>query len=604
MNGDPTVELTAQWALWGADVHDRAYHVLAASAGELTERDFASIVARYGIGTADRLPQYTVFWVPDAELKPLLVGLAIQERASYAPRDDRSAYDASGHEITYSRLFCVGYADLARHRVTFAELLAAAEPQLLPRGKSDPVTLRIAVQRSRQPLRSPSPDSPDLAQVVATLLLTTRQVCVLGADDLHATERLAFVDRALSLLPYGLRATLSAATWASPTARDLKLRLFFASARRDDGSGTHHVRWGQRGWATGSPPDGEVVRQYLAWLGSAGPRAPELLAEQTAATRFSTGELPALVESLPKNLQASAILRDLTASIRKGDGTGAMTELKRLRPYKAGAVTSAEREQYRGEILRSGLLRNHRGLRPSDSKSFYWTLLQLGFELPLCYKDYCAIVDALGDPPHGKLRSALLDLEFASYVPRLLVCRVEPRFTDEILMADLYEKDVPPAEPLSEFQREITRLRSEHRPTVYDFAVRYLLTYASDPEGEVRMRGYFAEIVEEVFPDDFDEQIPRVQSALQLVHGDSLSSGQVRDLFAEPGVWLTSAFEVAVAEMASSSIDEELKAELADLARTRRGEQHQALDGQSGEHHGKLPWQLIRRLIGGKGVAE
>ena len=298
VNSGQAIELTAQWALWGADAADSTYRVLASSAGDLTAWDFEDIVGRYAVGTPDRLPQYTVFWVPDGKGSPCFVGITFHEYASFASRDDRSRYDAADREITYSRLFCVRYADLAEHGVTLTDLLSAAERQLLPTDKGGPVTLRITQEPVLWSPPRPAAVPPDLAEVVAALLLTSRPICVLGADEMPAVDRLTFVDRVLSLLPYGLRATMSAATWASPTARDLKLRLFFASARRDDSTGTHHVQWGQRGWGTETPPDSDVVRQYLAWLRNAGARATQLLEEETAPTRFSEADLHPLFSRL------------------------------------------------------------------------------------------------------------------------------------------------------------------------------------------------------------------------------------------------------------------------------------------------------------------
>lgn len=297
MNTEQAVELTAQWALWGTDAADRAYRVLASSAGDLTAWDFADIAERYGAGTPDRLPQYTVFWVPDSG-GPGLVGLTVHEYASYQARDGRSRYDAGGREIIYSRLFCLRYPDLAKHAVTCADLLNAVERQLLPPGDDGPVTLRVTPAPALWAPPRPASFPPDLAAVVAALLLTARPVCVLGADEVPAVDRLMFVDRVLSLLPYGLRATLSAATWASPTARELKLRLFFASARRDDSAGTHHVLWDQRGWGTAAPPDTPVVRRYLGWLRQAGERAVRLLEQETAPARFAGDDLLSLVRRL------------------------------------------------------------------------------------------------------------------------------------------------------------------------------------------------------------------------------------------------------------------------------------------------------------------
>jgi hypothetical protein len=608
VNGEQAVALTAQWALWGAEAEDRTYRVLSASAGDLSAPDFGHIVQRYGVGTADRLPQYTMFWVPDAGGAPWFVGIAIHEHASYASDDDRSHYDTSGREIVYSRLFCVRYADMARHGVTFTELVSAAGHQLPSSGKTDPVTLRITRERSQPPLthRRAAGTPPDLAEVVAALLLTSQQVCVLGADELPATERLMFVDRVLSLLPYGLRATLSAATWASPTARDLKLRLFFASARRDDGSGTHHVQWGQRGWGADGAPGSEAARQYLAWLRGAGTRATELLAERTTPVRFSAAELSAMPATLPTDLTVANILRGLADTLRAGHTEAAMEELELLRPHRAEPLRSAERAHYRAQVLRYGLLANHQGLRQKDKESLYRTLLPLAFEFPLSYEDYCQMVDAIGGPPHESLRSVLLARRFASYVPWLLAGKAEPPFGDEELMRSLDDEKVPATGPLGEFEHDLASIRQAHRAAVYDFSVRYLRTYAKDPKTELKQRGYLAETLAAAFPDDSAAQQARIEEALQFVHGQPLrlSLGQISDLFAEPGLRPTPAFEAVVARLASSPTAEPHIAEQAADARTRQADK-QARDNRSEPLHGhqSLP-QLFRRLVGGRRADE
>ena len=117
--------LTAEWALWGKEGNESDYRVLACSAGTLTPFDFAYFVRRYAPGTADRLPQYTVGWIPAEDGAPEFVVVAIHEHAPYRPArpGSRSRYDALGREIVFIRLFCGRYADLAEHGVSYAELL-------------------------------------------------------------------------------------------------------------------------------------------------------------------------------------------------------------------------------------------------------------------------------------------------------------------------------------------------------------------------------------------------------------------------------------------------------------------------------------------------
>jgi hypothetical protein len=601
-SGRQDVELTAQWALWGRDADDRVSRVLASSTGDLTAWDFTGAVERYASGAPDRLPQYTVFWVPDAEGTPRFVGIAIHEHASYAKHDDRSHYDASGREIVYSRLFCVRYADLAEHGVTFGGLLSAVQHQLPSKDQAAPVALRITPEREQ---RLPSPGqavgaAPELAEAVAALLLTTRQVCVVGAEEVPAADRLAFIDQVLSLLPYGLRATLSAATWASPTARDLKLRLFFAGAQRDDSDGTYHVRWDQQAGDAYPVSGNDAARRYLDWLHGAGTQARFLLTEQTAPLRFMRADISAMVSALPQDLKVANVLQDLADSLEECDRPAAMNEIKRLRRNRVGPVRAADREHYRSLILRHGLLGRHPALRSRDQAAVYQTLLRLAFELPISYDSYCAIEDAIGGPPNGTLRLVLREFTFASYVPWLLAAKAESRISDEELITTMEARSVPAAAPLDQFQRDLAGIRPAHRAVACDFALLYLRSQAESPKTELARRGYLAETLNAAFPDDLDAQRVRLENALSFVHGQSLSRGQIRDLFSEPGVRPTAAFEAAVGRLASSAKAERLIAEQATEARTRNsGSGDTDASDRAESHPGHRPQlrQLLGRLL-------
>lgn len=592
---DDAFGLTAEWALWGKQGADTAYHVLACSAGTLTAADFRNVVERYAHGTADRLPQHTVFWVPGPEDATGFVGVAIHEHASYVRPDGRSRYDASGREIVFIRLFCVRYADLAEHGVTFAGLLTAVQQQgLPPQNPIAPITLDVA---SAQSPGSAVDSAPELAEVVAALLLTTSQVCILGADEVPAPERLAFIDEVLSLLPYGLRATLSASTWASPTAQDLKLRLFFASVRRGGGR-THHVWWQQPGLAGRLATDSAVARRYLEWLRGTGPRARFLLMAQTTPLRFSEADISQLVAELPSDLMVADILEDLAASLSEADPGAARAEIQRLERHLAEPVSPADRDHYRSQVVQYRLLSNHSGMNPSTEAHLYRTLLQLAFEAPISYFSYCEIEDCVGGPPHETLRAVLLEFSFTSYVPWLLVASGEPRLWGEDLMTALKKQVTSAAVPLDEFARNVATIRPAHRATAYDFAVHCLRAHGKDPRGELTRRGYLADMLEAAFPGDQRAQRLRLEDTLRFVHGGPLSRGQIRDLFSERDLQPTAAFEAAVTRLASSPKAAQLIKEQAAYARIRyakRGDRH--AEHRDGFHTGRRTgrWHLFIR---------
>ena len=583
--------LTAEWALWGKEGNESDYRVLACSAGTLTPFDFAYFVRRYAPGTADRLPQYTVGWIPAEDGAPEFVVVAIHEHAPYRPArpGSRSRYDALGHEIVFIRLFCGRYADLAEHGVSYAELLNAVQhhelpPQTVQEGEPGPpaATAPVSIHIPAEPPRPVASPPEGLAEAVAMLLLTTAQVCVLGADEVPAADRLAFIDHVLSLLPYGLRATLSASTWASSTAQDLKLRLFFASALRDDGSRTRHVRWGQPD-PTGFPePDNEAARLYLGWLRRTGPRAKSVLAGQTAPRRFVDADIRPMVAALPRDLTVADTLEDLAASLTEGDRPAVGAEVRRLGHYLTSPLDPADRDRYRRQVVKQGLLKDHRRLDRSTRASVYRVLLSLAFETPLSYASYCEIEDAIGGPPRGPLRSVLLKLEFATFLPWLLAAKAGPEFTDEALMGALAEQGMSAVAVLTALQRNAENIRPAHQVVLYDFGVQYLRAHAEDARTELVRRGYLAETLEVVFPGDGQAQRARLQDTLRFVHGGPLTRGQIRELFADPKLCPTAAFEDAVTRLASSPKVGPFVAEQAAYARLRYagdGEEPQAARG-------------------------
>jgi hypothetical protein len=142
----------------------------------------------------------------------------------------------------------------------------------------------------------------------------------------------------------------------------------------------------------------------------------------------------------------------------------------------------------------------------------------------------------------------------------------------------LAERSVPADAPLGELERGVERLRPAHRALAYDFAVQYLLTYTRDVRAELEQRGYFATVLEALFPRDRQAQQIRLENVLKLAYGDSLSQGQIRDLFTDSQLRPTAAFENAVVSLASSPRAGEFVARQAAYARLRyrdRGDEPQ-----------------------------
>jgi hypothetical protein len=597
-------ELRAEWALWGKGPADTQYGVLECSAGTLNKGDFLQLIRRYAPGTPDRLPQYTVAWIPaEADDASAFIALAIHEHAPYGPArpDGRSRYDSHGREIVFVRLFCVPYDSLAEHEVSYAELLEAIDHQELPPRGADapePVMIRIPPRQSLRPATGPV---RELAETVAGLLLTGTRICVVGAGTIPATDRLAFIDSVLSLLPYGLRATLSASTWASPTAQNLKLRLYFAEAPGEDEGRTRHVRWEQSGSAEFPDPDGEAARLYLDWLRQVGSRAQSLLTGRTGPLRFTDADIRQMVAALPRDLTVADALEDLAASLSDGVRSAVAAEVKRLRRYladpldPAGPLDPAEREGCRRRIADLGLLKDHPDIPSSTSASLYRTLLRLAFESPFTYVNYCEVEDAVGGPPRGVLRSVLLEGKFAAFLPWLLVARAEPEFTDEDAMKSLAGEGPEPTALFEDLQRALGKMRGDHRATAFDFGMLYLRVRARDARAELAQRGYLTDMLEVVFPSNEQAQRIRLEGMLRLVYGESISRNQIRELFADPRLRATAAFEAAVKRLAASPRVEQFIEEQASYARLR----YRRDDNHSAPGRRKPSWlEFIGRLFG------
>jgi hypothetical protein len=329
VSSDGVPQVTAEWAVWGKRAVDTGYRVLACSDGSLKPRDFAYLIDRYAPGRPDLLPQYTVAWVPGPNGGTEHIAVAIHERTPdiprrpNAPRQATGSWQPDGRDDTFSResvivrLFCFRYADLAEYGMSYAEMVDAVRDQALVPGQATraPVVVRL-------PGDSPPPRPParvrELAENVAALLLTTRPVGVLGAGEVSAAERLAFIDLVVSLLPFGLRANFSASTWVSSTAQVLNFRLFFASAARDDGRSIH-IRWDRPG-AVDVPDTGtEPARLYLGWLRRTGEAAVYPLADQTAPLRFTDAEIGRLIGTMPLSPNVDETLEELADGLRADD---------------------------------------------------------------------------------------------------------------------------------------------------------------------------------------------------------------------------------------------------------------------------------------------
>jgi hypothetical protein len=543
----PTVE--AEWALWGKDASQTAYHVLRCSDGTFELDDFREIITRYVSGVQAELPQYTVCWIPGDQHRPPYLAVAIHELADPDPgRSGGRSRAVGGREIEYVRLFCVKYEEMAKLGLSYTELIESVKEYQLD---GDTTSLTVPLRPETELFRFTA-QFRELAENVAALLLTTRPVCVLGAEGCTAVDRLRFIELVMSLLPYGLRTRLSASTWASSTAQHLKLRLYFANARRDDGDRTSHVTWGVAERLDLSAPEHDAVRLYLRWLRDVGSGAAPALVGVTAPLLFTDADIRRVVAHLPTDRSVTETLEELGNSLRKADTVGVRTAVDRLRRHMASQHAPADRAAYRQVIFGQKLLKDRQGLPPGIKESTYRVLFQLAFDTPLTYDVYCEITNAIGGPPHGALRSAMLSLHFDSFIPFVLTAKAGPDPRDDELADMLANMRIEPTLPIDEVAELADSIRSEHRPVAYDFAVYYLRDTAENPWRELRLRGYLAETLEVLFPDNVKAQCVRLERTLRFGYGRSLSRAQIDDLFALDGLYPTVALEQVTRKLAGS----------------------------------------------------
>jgi hypothetical protein len=555
-----SVMVTAEWALWGKKAGDIGYHQLDCSAGKISSENFDQVITRYSPGTPESLPQVTISWLSDKSQVNYLA-IAIHDRVHPAGRPsprpgaaEPAPFDAHGRETVRTSYYCVPFADVAEHGVSYQVMYDAFRAEPLPRDLREPVTVKLAA----------GPDSSaaapaEFALRVAALLLAGKPVCMLGAGHLTVTERLGFLDTVASLLPYGARTRLSASTWTSSTYQNHRFRLFFAgqARNRDD----HVVMWDQAGTVPVTDP---VVGAYLAWLGPDPQRrvaqlaralqpmgftrsgAALMLARIGAAEEQTLAQLPGrpptggspdltvadLLVSCGERLEAGEPEQELL----KADITELALRLGEER-------TDAERQEYQDIIRDHDLLREHLQVLVTTRAQFYDILLGLAFASPLSYADYCGIEDCAnlqpGQVPHRSLLAAIGKRDLTGPPMRQLLQLLrecEPSVTTggRLSNADLVALAADPA------------LQPGHAQLTYEALAGHPDAGGSGLRRALRQHGYLAAALEQRHRTDPGYQVLVLCDLLQLAYGPSLDRPAVREVLRNDPHQGTAALDAAV----------------------------------------------------------
>lgn len=533
------ISVRAQWALHGKVPDDEGYQVIACSHGDLSKANFADAIGRFALGALDTLPQVSVSYLQPAARGPGggYLALAIHWFASDGQRyaDGVLRFDNHGRHTAFTSYFCAPYAQFAQQGSTYLDMYRAFSGVTLPTQDGPPKDVTVAAARQHVPAID------GLAMRVAPLLLTGVPVCVLGADETTVDERLRFIDTVMSLLPYGFRARMTAATWTRATNRNHRFRLFFSSAPRASERPDHLVPWGEPelvgipggdaghyyGWLAdkvtplsglaqlrreigfGDAADTEALRlvdEIRLWrrprLGPLAPGAPE--ASDASGKRAVLQAKPATAGADP----VERLLRECDEHVRSLNLARLRQDINLLqRRVEAGGIDDGHRRRYRSLVTRFDLLRPSYQLGKYEGK-LYDTLIGLAFGSPVTYEALCQVEDCARKPPDTPLYRPLLEaaerLKPADMRAKALVYASQ----DEKKLAKwLGSREVDAFGLISELARGSWH-RKEHGRLFCDAVLRYLRDrqgrYSTAEIRRVLLRnGYLAQALREVGHDQY-----------------------------------------------------------------------------------------------------
>ncbi|HXL88553.1 MAG TPA: hypothetical protein VN969_06135 [Streptosporangiaceae bacterium] len=431
-----------EWAWQGKAPEDRGYRLLSSSTGDISARNFEEILDRFAPGTLDKLPEVTVSYVPGADSAGYI---------SMAFHEEPGGLDRLGRDVTFTRFFCVPYRRLAAGAVRYLAMYEGFERIRLPDAAAPPFNAELS--RSVATI----PGAAARALPVAELLLTGNPVCIVDAESTTTFERLSFIDTVMSLLPYGMRAEMAAATWAKSTYRLHKFRLFFSESPRrtaDSGLEDHLVRWGPdamaitRARVTRVPA--EFAAEYREWLQQLldGPSVITDLAQETTARVFKAADIDQMLDAIhakqqkrwwsrPPKRREIAVREDMAlapAPVRRPDPErakavrrdvieGAINAIASIlnhpardaadvQPYldlmreelgRGEQLSGEARERYRARIEHYRLLGDHLPIaKDKKAAGFYRVLLRVIFGEKISYLDYCEVEEMLSGKAPGK----------------------------------------------------------------------------------------------------------------------------------------------------------------------------------------------------------
>jgi hypothetical protein len=572
-----------EWAWRGKLPTQRDYGILACSQGRISDRNFEDILDRFSPGTLDTLPEVSLSYIKESEASRYL-GISIHESR-------QGGYDKLGRDVTFTRYFCMQYDALAPGAVSYLSVFKALGGIRLPSEDGGPLAITVT------PGDNGAPIDFERAAPVAGLLLTGNPICIVDANSTEMTGRLAYIDAVMSLLPYGFRAEMAAATWTSSTYRGHKFRLFFSDARRtpSDQYGRDHV-FSWETMAIDLAPVSKIQRSYAEdyrdLLLKEGPEAAKRLARHQEPRQFrvtdalkaveliqvkpriplserlrgkhDSGEAPQVPAAGHADLPPPGERREredpidrvehllsscarFVSTANSADLEVALAQLRDILDGESGGLAVDRRPRYWNAIQNYALLRAGQRMR-KDPAGFYKLMLRVAFGDALSYLNYCQIEGHLRGKPDKALLDAIDQLTDSTDEPHLkLIVRrgldgKYPNYSCQRLveMSARQELRVPHAREICAIT--IEALSRARQPDI---------TKALPVLGQHR---YLAPALQGREPANLEYQVATLTELLRAVYRDGMNDEELADVLAGRSAWApTIALLLAVCRLTSES---------------------------------------------------
>jgi hypothetical protein len=566
-------KVDAQWALQGKTLGRTGYRVLACSTGNstgLSAENFTEAISRFSMGTPETgpqaLPQVTISYLAQGTLNHL--ALAIHQFASDAQTADGqlTVRDDDGRPVVATSYYCVPYKPVADNAVSYQAMYEAFAAAPLRPEPGPPVAVQFPLPAAAPPALAEAPAIDPLAIHAAALLLTGRPVCVLGGQAVSMTDRLAFIDMVMTLLPYGFRARMTAATWTRATNQNHRFRLFFSGAQRDAEQPDQVIFWGRPERTVFNHHD-EYAYWYRNWLIAEGAdqarsvlsklRQPRSLATKNDVLEaLDAIDTPILATwkarlSRRREIEAAPKQADLTgkaaAQVVLSEGERCLLECaqymeKRELPLLGSAINQLkgatkvgvspdQRARYLELIQEHRLFRHDEALGNHEGK-LREALLRLAFTAPFGYEDYCLVEDGIGEAPPDSALLQLIDKTGpADLRAKAIVYRQLPNLEAEKKLDKWYSsKDLSADQLLNALALEVKR--PQHMKLLCDVTVGYLRKmnrhYKPDViERVLRQHSYLARKLQDRLADQNQYQINTLGWLLKAAYPNGLTRSDI-----------------------------------------------------------------------------